>query len=77
MTFLLAQTDPFLTALASNGPWAVLAGFLLVKVINAWTKDRDQVTSLLSEFKPAIDALRGAVEALTHRLDGMDEPKSK
>jgi K+ transporter len=53
-----------LTGLASNGPWALVAGFLLWQVMKAWTADRQQVTELLKEFKASIDELTHAVKAI-------------
>ena len=60
------------SSLAQNGPWAVVAGFLLWTVIKAWNADRDQVTKLLGDFKDALSGLQKAVEHLTERLDRLD-----
>jgi hypothetical protein len=60
------------SVLAQNGPWAVVAGFLLWTVIKAWNSDRDQVTKLLGDFKDALSGLQKAVEHLTERLDRLD-----
>jgi hypothetical protein len=60
------------SVLAQNGPWAVVAGFLLWTVIKAWNSDRDQVTKLLGDFKDALSGLQRAVEHLTERLDRLD-----
>lgn len=62
--------DQLLTSLASNGPWAVMAGWLLTKVIKAWTDDRSQLVNLLSEFKDALHSLKGAVEDLHTEIKG-------
>ena len=59
----------FLAALASNGPWALVAGFLLQQVIKAWTSDRRQLTELLGEFKTALEKLETAVTKLSDRID--------
>ena len=59
-------------SLAQNGPWAVVAGFLLHIVIKNWMGDRAQLTSLLSEFKDALTGLQKAVEHLTQRIDRID-----
>lgn len=64
--------DTAWSALAQNGPWAIMAGFLLWTVIKAWNADRDQVTKLLGDFKDALSGLQGAVEHLTDRLDRLD-----
>jgi hypothetical protein len=61
-----------MASLAQNGPWAVVAGFLLWTVIKAWNSDRDQVTKLLGDFKDALSGLQKAVEHLTERLDRLD-----
>lgn len=49
--------DTFLLELAKSGPWAVVAGFLLWKIIQAWNSDRAQVNQLISEFKTTLDSV--------------------
>lgn len=49
--------DTFLTELAKSGPWAVVAGFLLWKIIQAWNSDRAQINQLISEFKVTLDSV--------------------
>lgn len=66
------MNDIALEALAQNGPWALVAGFLLWTVIKAWNGDREQVTKLLGDFKDALSGLQKAVEHLTDRLDRLD-----
>ena len=61
------------TGIANNGPWALVAGFLLMQVMNAWKGDRDQLTKLLIDFKTTLDGLKGAVDNLSERLDSMDK----
>ncbi len=50
--------DTFLLELAKSGPWAVVAGFLLWKILQAWNSDREQVTLLLSDFRKTLDGVR-------------------
>lgn len=66
------MNDVFMKELAQNGPWAIVAGFLLWTVIKAWTADRGMVTQLLSEFRSSIDKLSAAVTKLTERLDHIE-----
>jgi len=56
-------------SLAQNGPWALVAGWLLWTVIKAWSKDREIIMELLGDFRSSIDALRAAVERLGTHLD--------
>ena len=67
-----SPTNELITGLANNGPWALVAGFLLLQVLNAWKGDRDQLTQLLTDFKATLDALKGAVDNLSDRLDSID-----
>lgn len=61
--------DDFAQGLANNGPWAILAGYLLKKVLDAWTGDRAQVTVLLGEFKSTLDSFAGALTSLKVAVD--------
>lgn len=58
------MNETLFNSLASNGPWAITAGFLLYQVITAWTNDRKQITTLLTDFKDALHDLKIAVEDL-------------
>lgn len=58
----------WLNDLASNGPWALMAGVLLYYIIKSWTQDRAQVTALLGEFRHALDRLTDAVESLHDKM---------
>lgn len=62
--------DDFFKSLAENGPWALVAGFLLHQVIKAWTTDRNQLNGLLTDFKDALISLKGAVEDLKSEIKG-------
>lgn len=64
--------DQLLTSLAANGPWAVMAGWLLTRVIKAWTDDRNQLVNLLTEFKDALHSLKDAVEDLKSEIKAKD-----
>lgn len=66
-----------LTGLASNGPWALVAGFLLWQIMKAWTQDRQQVTELLRDFKASIDKLTHAVEAIVTWNDELEEKRER
>lgn len=73
---MLQMTDPdAIKTLAANGPWAVMAGFLLWTILKAWTGDRNALTDLMSSFKTSIDGLREAVEYLTIRLDAHEDER--
>jgi hypothetical protein len=65
----MTEADFFQT-LSANGPWAAVAGLLLWQVIKAWSSDRQTLTTLLSEFRGSIDALRVAVERLSEHVTG-------
>jgi hypothetical protein len=65
----MSGESQLLTGLASNGPWALVAGFLLWQIMKAWTADRQQVTELLREFKASIDELTHAVKAWGGDID--------
>ena len=66
-------SSELVTGLANNGPWALVAGFLLWQVMNAWKGDREQLTTLLAQFKATLDGLKQAVDNLTDRLDQIDK----
>ncbi len=53
--------DTFLLELAKSGPWAVVAGFLLWKILAAWNSDREQVTKLLGDFRVTLDGVRAEI----------------
>ena len=65
---LVGQTPPteieFIRPLAQNGPWALVAGFLLWTVIKAWNGDRQLTFGLLGDFQKAIEGLVTAVQNL-------------
>jgi hypothetical protein len=71
------SADTLLSGLASNGPWAAMAGFLLWQLLKAWQGDRQQLTDLLSSFKGALDSLKEAVEHLTNRLDAHEAARQR
>lgn len=54
-----------LNELAKSGPWALVAGILLYTVIQAWNKDRNQVTTLLGEFRVSFIEFKASIEANT------------
>ena len=64
--------DEMYKSLASNGPWALVALFLLNQVIRAWTNDRSQLTVLLGDFKSALYSLTSAVEGLRSEIKGKE-----
>lgn len=53
---------------AENGPWAMVAGFLLFQVMKAWSADRTQLNDLLTGFKDALLKLTDAVEDLRSEI---------
>lgn len=73
--------DTFLLELAKSGPWALVAGFLLWKIIQAWTGDRAQVNELLGDFKVTLEGVRTEIGRLAsvqtrimeHLEDGADK----
>lgn len=65
--------DAVLTRLAENGPWAMVAGFLLWQVITAWTADRRQLAELLTEFRDVIGGLERAVADLSRTVGSRKE----
>ncbi len=62
------MSSEFLTPLAQNGPWALVAGFLLWKVIEAWQSDRKQLTELLTGFSKTLEALAKSIEDLKDEI---------
>lgn len=60
--------NELLAGLAGNGPWALVAGFLLWQVIKAWAADRDTLTRFLTEFRSTLESLKDAVDALRTEL---------
>ena len=62
------MTNELWQGLANNGPWALVAGFLLQQVIKAWTADRQQLVVLMTEFRDALNALKSAVEDLRMQI---------
>lgn len=59
---LFAQTGSelgiFLQSLGASGPWAVLAGFLLIKIIEAWQGDRATMLPILQQLTPVLTQVR-------------------
>jgi hypothetical protein len=53
--------DTFLLELAKSGPWAVVAGFLLWKIIGAWTADRAQVTQLIGKVEITLNNMSSEI----------------
>lgn len=53
--------DTFLLELAKSGPWALVAGFLLWKIIQAWTSDRAQVTQLIGKVEVTLNSMAGEI----------------
>lgn len=49
--------NKFSEGVAVNGPWAIMAGYLLKRILDAWTGDRDQVTALMGEFKTTLSSV--------------------
>jgi hypothetical protein len=66
------MTEEMLKGLGSNGPWALVAGFLIWHLLKLGKEDRDQVVNLLTTFRTTLDGLKSAVEKLTDRIDGME-----
>lgn len=58
---------------ATNGPWAVMAGFLLWQVMKAWEQDRKQLKEFLVELKSSLDKLTHAVEAIATWNEHMEQ----
>lgn len=73
----MTPESQLLTGLASNGPWALMAGFLLWQIMKAWTQDREQVTALLREFKASIDKLTHAVEAIVTWNEDLEDRRER
>jgi hypothetical protein len=68
--------ETLMQGLAANGPWAVMAGFLLVRILRAWDSDRKQAMELMGEFRAtmqrqsdALSELTAAVRALRKSVD--------
>lgn len=57
-----------LKALGQNGPWAIMAGFLLLRVIKQSDAYQKQNAELLSEFKPILLGLKTAVDELKDEI---------
>lgn len=53
--------DTFLLELAKSGPWAVVAGFLLWKIIGAWNSDRAQVTQLIGKVEITLNNMSSEI----------------
>ena len=53
--------DTFLLELAKSGPWALVAGFLLWKIIGAWTSDRAQVTQLIGKVEITLNSMSSEI----------------
>lgn len=71
---LLAQIadTPWLEALAGSGPWAIMAGYLLVRILAAWQEDRNRLDAVV----PAIQRVAEALDRLERRLDDHERAKS-
>lgn len=55
----------FWTELGKSGPWALVAGFLLYTVINAWKEDRTKVLPFFQNLHTVLTGLESAVNANT------------
>lgn len=55
--------------MATHGPVAIIAGFLIWQVVKAWGSDRAALISMLTEFRETLDGLKRAVERLSERLE--------
>lgn len=70
ISLLLAQTEAaqplsiFLQSLGASGPWAVLAGFLLIKIIEAWQGDRATMLPILQQLTPVLTEVRDSNKLL-------------
>lgn len=68
--------ETLMQGLAANGPWALMAGFLLLRILKAWDGDRLQALSLMTQFQQtmqkqseALEELTGAVRSLRQAVD--------
>lgn len=62
--------DPeLIKPLASNGPWAIMAGFLLSQILKAWNADRTSLVELMGQFKQSLDSLKVAVDQLRQSIE--------
>ena len=53
--------DQSLIELAKSGPWAVVAGFLLWKVIGAWNTDREQLAQLIGKVEITLNTMSSEI----------------
>lgn len=79
----LAQSVPpigaetFWTELGKSGPFAVVAGFLLWVVINAWKEDRTKVLPVLTTVTDILKDLKSAVVANTESNKAIAEGQAE
>jgi len=74
--------ETLMQGLAANGPWALMAGFLLLRILKAWDGDRQQAMNLLTQFQATMQKQSEALEELTSAVrslrqavdDGHREP---
>lgn len=59
--------ETIVKGLASSGPWALVAGFLLHTLIKAWTADRAALTGVMTEVRDALRDLQHALDRLAAR----------
>ena len=64
--------DKFFTSLADNGPWALVAGFLIWWLIKNADKTQTLLISVLTDFRGAIDRLTTSVDKLGERMDDLE-----
>ena len=55
--------------LATNGPWALVSGWLIWEILKAWGSDRAQLATVLTEMRTALAGLQTAVDRLREELE--------
>lgn len=57
--------ETLMQGLAANGPWALMAGFLLLRILKAWDGDRQQAMNLMTQFQVTMEEQSKALVELT------------
>jgi hypothetical protein len=60
--------ETLMQGLAANGPWALMAGFLLIRILKAWDGDRQQALKLMTEFHNSMEKQSEALYELTEAV---------
>jgi hypothetical protein len=69
------MTDEILKSFAQNGPWAVAAAYLMVYILRAWNKDREEVLTLVRGLDATMRHVAESLEKMNARIDDREKDR--